>query len=123
MTKESNLHPAYKDRALTAAIDDTTLIGRGRLPIRVLRNEFTRAFEAALRSGAADEQLATLAASRTLEMAAIDGDIEQGKVEVGQCVGLIDDLPPAAVVVERLMVELEEALEGLCRLRGRVEES
>ena len=42
MTPESNLHQAYKDRALAAGIDDTTLVGRGKLPIRVLKNEFTR---------------------------------------------------------------------------------
>ena len=51
MTAESNLHRAYKERALAAGIADTTLIGRGKLPIRVLKNDFTREFEAAERSG------------------------------------------------------------------------
>ena len=55
MTPESNLHPAYKARALAAGIADTTLIGRGKLPIRVLKNDFTRAFEAAERAGASAE--------------------------------------------------------------------
>src|ERR1700704_6366538 len=68
MTPESNLHQAYKDRALAAGIADTTLVGRGKLPIRVLKNEFTRAFEAAERSGAPAEELAMLNSSRTLKM-------------------------------------------------------
>jgi enoyl-[acyl-carrier protein] reductase II len=117
MTPESNLHQAYKDRALAAGIADTTLVGRGKLPIRVLKNEFTRAFEAAERSGAPAEELATLNSSRTLKMAAFDGDVEQGKVEVGQSVGLIDELLPAATVVARLIAELEGALERLSRFR------
>jgi enoyl-[acyl-carrier protein] reductase II len=118
MTLESNLHQAYKERALAAGIEDTTLVGRGKLPIRVLKNEFTRAFEAAERSGAPAEELATLSASRTLKMAAFDGDVDQGKVEVGQSVGLIDELVPAGDVVARLIAEFEQALERLSRFRS-----
>lgn len=117
MTAESNLHRAYKERALAAGIADTTLIGRGKLPIRVLKNDFTREFEAAERSGASAQDLATLSASRSLKMAAFDGDIDQGKVEVGQSVGLIDELLPAAQVVERLIAEFEAAVARLSRFR------
>jgi enoyl-[acyl-carrier protein] reductase II len=118
LTPESNLHQAYKQRALAAGIEDTTLVGRGKLPIRVLKNEFTRAFEAAERAGLPAEELATLSASRTLKMAAFDGDIDQGKVEVGQSVGLIDELVPAGEVVARLIAEFEQAVERLCRFRS-----
>jgi enoyl-[acyl-carrier protein] reductase II len=117
MTAESNLHRAYKERALAAGIADTTLIGRGKLPIRVLKNDFTREFEAAERAGASAQDLATLNASRSLKMAAFDGDIDQGKVEVGQSVGLIDELLPAAQVVERLIAEFEAAVARLSRFR------
>jgi enoyl-[acyl-carrier protein] reductase II len=118
LTPESNLHQAYKERALAAGIADTTLVGRGKLPIRVLKNEFTRAFDAAERAGAPADELATLSASRTLKMAAYDGDVDQGKVEVGQSVGLIDELLPAADVVARLIIEFEGAVERLSRFRS-----
>ena len=117
LTQESNLHKAYKARALAAGIADTTLIGRGRLPIRVLKNDFTREFEAAERTGAPAEDLATLSASRTLKMAAFDGDVDRGKLEVGQSVGLIDDLVPAGELVQRLIAEFETAVERLSRFR------
>ena len=117
MTPESNLHTAYKERALAAGIADTTLIGRGKLPIRVLKNDFTREFEAAERSGASAEDLATLSAGRTLKMAAFDGDIDRGKVEVGQSVGLIDELLPAAELVRQLIAEFETAVERLSQFR------
>ena len=109
LTPESSLHQAYKARALAAGISDTTLVGRGKLPVRALKNEFTRAFEAAERAGMPAEELAALGASRTLKMAALDGDVEQGKVELGQSVGLIDELLPAAEVVARLVTEFEAA--------------
>jgi enoyl-[acyl-carrier protein] reductase II len=117
LTPESNLHKAYKERALAAGIADTTLLGRGKLPIRVLKNDFTREFEAAERSGASAEDLATLSGGRTLKMAAFDGNIDQGKVEVGQSVGLIDELLPAADLVHRLIAEFETAVERLSRFR------
>ena len=117
LTPESNLHEAYKARALAAGIADTTLIGRGRLPIRVLKNDFTREFEAAERTGAPAEDLATLSASRTLKMAAFDGDVDRGKLEVGQSVGLIDELVPAGELVQRLIAEFEAAVERLSRFR------
>ena len=50
-------------------------------------------------------------------MAAFDGDIDQGKVEVGQSVGLIDELFPAAEVVERLIAECERTVERMSRFR------
>jgi len=117
LTPESNLHKAYKARALAAGIADTTLIGRGTLPIRVLKNDFTREFEAAERTGAPAEDLATLSASRTLKMAAFDGDVDRGKLEVGQSVGLIDELVPAGELVQRLIAEFETAVERLSRFR------
>jgi enoyl-[acyl-carrier protein] reductase II len=120
LTPESSLHQAYKARALAAGISDTTLVGRGKLPVRALKNEFTRAFEAAERAGLAAEELAALGASRTLKMAALDGDVEQGKVELGQSVGLIDELVPAAEVVARLVTEFEAAVERLSRFRNRI---
>ncbi len=120
MTPESNLHQAYKDRTLAAGTGDTTLIGRGKLPMRVLKNAFTREYEIAECSGAGEEQLKTLSASHTLKMAAFDGDVEWGKVEVGQCAGLIDEIVPAAEVVRRLVSEFEAAIERMARFRQHV---
>ena len=116
LTPEANLHQAYKERALAAGISDTTLVGRGKLPVRTLRNAFAREFEAAERAGVPDDVLKLLSTSHTLKMAALDGDIEQGKVELGQSVGLIDELVPAGEVVRRLMAEFEATLAGLSRL-------
>ena len=53
-------------------------------------------------------------------MAAFDGDVEQGKVEVGQSAGLIDEIVPAAEVVRRLVAEFEAAIERMARFRQHV---
>ena len=117
LTPESNLHAAYKDAALRSGISDTTLVGPGKLPIRVMKNRFTETFAAAERAGKSDAELEAIFSSGTLRMAAFEGDVEWGKVEVGQCAGLIDELLPAAEVVKRLVAEFDAAAARLAALR------
>ncbi|MCR0981169.1 NAD(P)H-dependent flavin oxidoreductase [Roseomonas populi] len=109
MTEEASVHPAYKEAVRRAGLSDTTLVGRGGLPVRQLRNLFTAEVDAAERAGHAKELLAELYMSRTLKHAALEGDVERGKVEAGQTAGLIDDIPPAAEVVAKLVAEAEAA--------------
>ncbi|WP_299453516.1 nitronate monooxygenase [uncultured Pigmentiphaga sp.] len=110
LTPEAGLHAAYKEMVLKAGIGDTAIVGRGRSPIRMVKNAFSAEYEAAVAAGASDEELNALFARSSLRQAAKDGDIEQGKVEAGQCAGLIDTLEPAGELVERLVRETEAAL-------------
>ncbi len=114
MTREATVHAAYKDAVLKAGIADTTLVGRGGLPVRQLRNAFSADVDAAERSGMGKEALDTLVKSQTLKDAALDGDIARGKVEAGQSAGLIDDIPGAEELMARLVAEAEAARRRLC---------
>jgi enoyl-[acyl-carrier protein] reductase II len=114
MTQEATVHPDYKQRVLEAGIGDTTLVGRGGLPIRQLRNRFSAQVDAAERAGMPKEELDALIRSRSLKDAALDGDVEHGKVEAGQTAGLIDAILPAAEVMRRLVEEAEAARRRLC---------
>jgi enoyl-[acyl-carrier protein] reductase II len=113
LTQESNLHAAYKQVVLAAAIDDTTLLGVRFSPVRVLKNRFTAEFDVAERAGTPDDVLRTLFTSRSLKSAALDGDVEWGKVEAGQVAGIIDELLPAAEVVQRIVQEFHAACDRL----------
>ncbi len=113
LTHESNLHPAYKQAALSAGVADTTLVGRGRSPVRMLRNVFAQEYAALERAGASDAELDALFGARSLKQSAKDGDVDHGKVEAGQSVGLIDALRPAGDVVADLA---SEALQALARV-------
>jgi enoyl-[acyl-carrier protein] reductase II len=117
LTPEASLHPAYKAKVLAAGIGDTTLVGWRGLPIRAVRNAFTDEYEAAERAGQSRESLDALFGSRSLKMAALDGDVERGKVEAGQSAALIDALVPAAELVAQIAGELHAALHGLHAMR------
>ena len=115
-TPEASVHDNYKRAILAADVDGSTLVARGRLPIRQLKNAFSAKYEAAEKAGATNEELEALFESSSLKQAALEGDVEWGKVEAGQSAGLVNDILPAAEVVKRLMSELEEARKRLASL-------
>jgi enoyl-[acyl-carrier protein] reductase II len=115
-TPEASVHENYKKAVLAADVGDTTLVGRGGLPIRQLKNAFSKEYEAAERSGASPVELESLFKKRSLKQAALEGDVEWGKVEAGQSAGLVDDILPAADVLRRLVAEAEEARRRLASL-------
>jgi enoyl-[acyl-carrier protein] reductase II len=115
-TPEASVHDNYKRAVLAADVDQTSLVGRGRLPIRQLNNAFARKYAAAERAGASAGELEALFESASLKQAALEGDVEWGKVEAGQSAGLVDEILPAAEVMRRLIAEAEEARRRLASL-------
>lgn len=115
-TPEASVHENYKRAVLAADVDGSTLVARGRLPVRQLRNKFAEKFNAAERAGASQAELDAIFASSSLKQAALEGDVEWGKVEAGQSAGLVEEILPAAEVVRRLVAEMEEARKRLAAL-------
>jgi enoyl-[acyl-carrier protein] reductase II len=115
-TPEASVHENYKRAVLAADVHQTTLVGRGGLPIRQLRNAFSEKYEKAERAGASIEQLNEIFKASSLRAAALEGDMEWGKVEAGQSAGLVDEILPAAEVMRRLVAEAEQARTRLASL-------
>jgi enoyl-[acyl-carrier protein] reductase II len=113
---EASVHENYKRAVLAADVHETTLVGRGGLPIRQLKNAFSAKYEAAERAGANKEELDLIYKKSSLKQAALDGDVEWGKVEAGQSAGLVDEILPAAEIMRRLVAEAEEARRRLSSL-------
>ncbi|HEY1287433.1 MAG TPA: nitronate monooxygenase family protein [Burkholderiales bacterium] len=113
---EASVHENYKRAVLAADVHETALVGRGGLPIRQLKNAFSAKYEAAERAGASSSDLAEIFKTSSLKAAALEGDVEWGKVEAGQSAGLVDDILPAAEIMRRLVAEAEEARRRLAAL-------
>jgi enoyl-[acyl-carrier protein] reductase II len=110
-TPEASVHENYKRAVLAAEVHDTCLVGPAALPIRQLKNAFTQKFLAA-----SNDERETIFKESSLKKAALDGDVEWGKVEAGQSAGLVDEILPAAEVMKRLVQELEQARRRLASL-------
>jgi len=113
LTRESRLHDQIKARMIAARETDTTLVGR-RFgdSIRVMRNE--RVAEALkLESQEATthhDLLPLIGAARWME-AMESGAADDAAFPLGQCVGLIDDLPTCAELLERFESEARELIQ------------
>lgn len=120
-TREAWVHENYKKAVIEAGVSDTALVGQGLGPIRMIRNGFAQTYLKAEAQGAPKDELKELFGSRALKHAALDGDVENGKTEAGQSAGLIDDLPGAFDLTERLIREYRSALSRLSELNVALE--
>lgn len=115
LSNEAKLHDAYRQCLLKASISDTLVVGHGLGMIRVLRNRFAEEMSEAERSGAGEEARRALFAAGTLKAAAFEGDVDWGKLEAGQSVGLVGEVMPAADIVHSIAREYAAAVTSLPR--------
>ncbi len=118
-TKESPLHPNFKQAIVDSDGHDTQLseipdIAAGLVwpgaMTRSRRNRFIERWagrEWALRQCRAEANVKLRAARES-------GDVDEGPLSMGQDAGLIHDIPPAAEVVKRIAHEADELLQ--CKL-------
>ncbi|GAB3504568.1 NAD(P)H-dependent flavin oxidoreductase [Amycolatopsis cihanbeyliensis] len=105
LSTEANVHPAYQDAVLRAGVADTRMVGNGLRPIRAVANEFTDRM-AELEGAGRDLELRRAEFEKsTLRMAAVHGDVTDGKVEAGQSAGLVDTIISAERIVHQITDE------------------
>lgn len=110
VTKECQVHPAYKERIIRAKDIDTRVTGRSTgHPIRALRNDMTKAYLQKEQEGASTEELELLA-SGALRRAVQEGDIHNGSLMSGQIAGLIKEEVSCEQLIETLVSQTKEVL-------------
>jgi enoyl-[acyl-carrier protein] reductase II len=110
---ESSAHQAYKDAVIQAGDRDTVLAMSPVTPVRLIRNAFADRAIQAERSGQDREALAALLGRGRGRAGIFCGDLDEGEIEAGQISGLIDDLPGAAELVERMVSEYRSSTQAL----------
>lgn len=112
-TREAPLHPNIKQALLVATERDTRLIFRTlRNTGRVLRNTVSETVVALERrpQGAQFPELQPLVAGARGRAALESGAVDDGLVWASQSVGLIDDVPTCAELIERMVTEYRSAI-------------
>jgi nitronate monooxygenase len=112
-TKEAPVHPNVKKALVEATELDTRLVMRAlRNTERVLKNksvdqliEIEREKGAALKIEDIHDQVAGV-----YPKVMVDGDMEAGAWSCGMVVGLINDIPTAKELIDRIMAEAEEII-------------
>ena len=110
LTEECGLHPKAKERIISAVDTDSIATGTSRgHGVRGLKNAFTAKFMELETSGAPQEELDKLATG-TSRIAAVDGDVENGLVQVGQSLLPLKEVKPVREVMESIMAETTRVL-------------
>lgn len=112
-TEESSAHASFKGAIVESDSTSTMLSMKSLVPVRLLKNEFFQEVSALESQGADPAQLMELLGKGRAKKGMLEGDLEQGELEIGQVAGLIDDIPSVASLVKRLLSEYEEALTKL----------
>jgi enoyl-[acyl-carrier protein] reductase II len=109
-TTECEAHSNYKQKIVRARDRATIVTGSGfGHPVRSIRGPFVRRLEELERAGISVEEFMTLGAG-TLRAAIVDGDVARGSVMAGQSAGLVTDVVPVKVLIERIVAEAEAAI-------------
>ncbi len=102
-TQEAPVHEEVKQRIVAQSERDTELIFRPlRNTARVASNGVSREVVARLSAGAGFADVRELVAGARGRKVFDFGDIEAGIWTVGQCQGLIDDIPTVAALLDRM---------------------
>ncbi len=117
VAKECNVHQAYKDRVIQARDIDSEVTGRSTgHPVRSLRNQMTRKYQALEKEGAGFEELELLTLG-ALRKAVVDGDVKNGTVMAGQIAGLIKKEQTCSEIIKELIDGMSNVIE---HVRGEI---
>lgn len=104
-TQESSAHDNFKQAIINAQATDTMLMMKRYVPVRLLKNRFYDEIKAAEENCASSEELQKILGKGRAKSGMLDGDTNEGELEIGQVVGLIKDTPTVKELVARLHQE------------------
>ncbi|RIJ03242.1 nitronate monooxygenase [Achromobacter sp. K91] len=112
VTQEAPVHMDIK-RALVAATErDTKLILRTmKNTSRVFRNPVSEEVVQREHRGATFDEIRPLVVGTRGKAALQSGEVDDGVITSGMCIGLIDDIPTCSELIERVMTECRQSLE------------
>ncbi|MGW9310152.1 NAD(P)H-dependent flavin oxidoreductase [Saccharomonospora azurea] len=112
-TREAPVHENVKRRLVEATELDTELIFRPlRNTARVAGNAISRKVVSILDEGGRFEDVRPLVAGARGRAVFEQGDLDEGIWTAGIVQGLIDDIPTVAELIERMVAEARELIEG-----------
>jgi enoyl-[acyl-carrier protein] reductase II len=108
-TVESSSHQSYKEAIVGAPDSGTALFAKKIAPVRALKNKWVEEVRAAEAQGATREQLEEVYGRSHSRRGILEGDLEEGELEMGQSSGLVREIVSAAEVVARFVSEFEKS--------------
>lgn len=114
-SEEASSNIAFKNAVIRAKEGDTVLTLKELAPVRLLKNKFFNDIFAAYQAHASSEELNRLLGKGRSKKGMFEGELSEGELLIGQVSALIDEIKPAAKIIEDVMNEYRLTLEQMCR--------
>jgi enoyl-[acyl-carrier protein] reductase II len=109
-SEESSAHPAFKKSIVQAGDGATQLTLKQVVPVRLIKNKFFEQVRKAELGGADRDALRELLGRGRAKKGMFEGDLDEGELEIGQVAALIDQVKPAADIIQDLLLDYQKAL-------------
>lgn len=109
-SEEASSHINFKNTVINSFEGDTILTMKQLTPVRLIKNKFYQAIHEAEMRGASTEEIKELLGRARAKKGIFEGDLDEGELEIGQVSADLDDILPAAKIVDEVWVEFMEAL-------------
>jgi enoyl-[acyl-carrier protein] reductase II len=102
---ESSASQKFKNYIIEAKEGDTELMMKKLTPVRLMKNKFYDEVKAAENAGADSEALRSLLGKGRAKKGMFEGDLENGELEIGQVAVMINEVKPAAIILDQIWKE------------------
>ncbi len=116
VAEESSAHLNFKEKIVSSVEGDTKLRLKKLVPVRLLKNEFSDAVAQAEANGAGTAELAELLGRARAKLGMFEGNLDEGELEIGQVSAMLDEIKPAATILNEIWEEFlveRERVKGL----------
>jgi enoyl-[acyl-carrier protein] reductase II len=115
---ESSAHDIFKQKIIAAKDGDTVLTLKSIVPVRLIKNAFYFKVKELESKGASTDELKQLLGRGRAKLGMFEGNEEEGELEIGQVAALINDIKPAAEILEEIINDFNAGLKQLRSIAG-----
>ncbi len=114
-SNEASANINFKNQIISSNEGDTKLMLKQLTPVRLLKNKFFDAVQAAENKCFSKEELINLLGHGRAKKGMFEGNLEEGELEIGQVAALIREILPAKTIIDEIVAEYKQAKKELMR--------
>ena len=106
---ESSAHENFKKMVVESGEGQTSLTLKEITPVRLIKNEFFNQVQSAYQNDASVEELKSLLGRGRAKKGMFEGDMKEGELEIGQVATYINEIKPAASIMDEILEEFHSS--------------
>lgn len=110
MTVESSAHQLFKEYCIQAQEGSTYITLKELAPVRLLTNPFYEKIQEVYKNGGSIEDLKSLLGKGRAKKGMLEGDLEEGELEIGQIIALIEKIQTVDEVFKEIIEEFSSSI-------------